>query len=71
MELIHILAASLWLGVLIHLLLARRAIESATDPAGSALVAEVVRRFSPVAMTAVGLLGISGLYLVIRQKLIN
>ena len=65
-ELIHILAASLWLGVLIHLLLARRAIESATDPAGSALVAEVVRRFSPVAMTAVGLLGISGLYLVIR-----
>jgi putative copper export protein len=65
-ELIHILAASLWLGVLIHLLLARRAIESATDAAGSALAAEVVRRFSPVAMTAVGLLGFSGLYLVFR-----
>lgn len=60
-ELIHILAASVWLGVLIHLLLARRFIESATDTENISLVAGTVRRFSPVAMSAVGLLGISGL----------
>jgi putative copper export protein len=65
-ELIHILAASLWLGVLIHLLLARPAIESAENLTDSSLVAELIRRFSPVAMTAVGLLGLSGLFLVIR-----
>jgi putative copper export protein len=48
-ELTHILATSFWLGILIHLLLARPAIESATDDRGIAFLGEILRRFSPIA----------------------
>jgi len=57
---------SSWVGVLIHFLLARRAVESATDDEGIALLAAIIRRFSPVAMTCVGLLAFSGLVLTVR-----
>jgi putative copper resistance protein D len=66
LELAHILAVSIWFGVLIHLLLARRAIESATDDHELKLLGRIIRRFSPVAMVCVGLLGISGLILTYR-----
>src|SRR5262249_35965193 len=65
-EMIHVLAASLWIGVLIHLLLARRVLLASTQDADIALLAEIIRRFSPVAMVCVGLLAISGLILTIR-----
>jgi putative copper resistance protein D len=65
-ELVHILAVSLWLGVLMHLLLARRAIESATDNGSMALVTEIVRRFSPIALAGACLLATSGLFLAVR-----
>jgi putative copper resistance protein D len=65
-ELSHILFVSVWLGVLLHLFFARKSLESATDDRGIALVAGIIRRFSPVALTAVGLLTLSGLYLSVR-----
>jgi putative copper export protein len=64
-ELAHILAASLWMGVLLHLLLVRRAIVSADD-GGIALLADILRRFSPVALAVAGLLALSGLVLTVR-----
>ncbi|PWU09966.1 MAG: hypothetical protein C5B50_26345 [Verrucomicrobia bacterium] len=66
LELTHIAAASFWLGILVHLLLARRVIESATDDRGSAFLGEILRRFSPIALGTVGLLAITGLLLATR-----
>jgi len=65
-ELTHIIAASIWLGGLIHLLFARRAIESASSAAEVNLVAEIVKRFSPVALAAVILIAISGIVAAVR-----
>ena len=65
-ELTHIFVVSLWLGVLIHLLLARVSIESATDDAGIRLLGAIIGRFSPIALTAATLLLISGLLLTAR-----
>lgn len=59
-QLTHIIAAALWLGVLGHLLAARTRMQAA-PPASIRLVAEIVRRFSPIAFTAVVLLAASGL----------
>ncbi len=59
-ELCHIAAAGAWLGVLLHLVLARNLIESATDAPGAALVAQIIKRFSPVALAAVSVLMLSG-----------
>ena len=61
-QLAHICAAAAWLGVLMHLLAARRALVAATAPDEVALVAEVVRRFSPVALGAATLIALSGVY---------
>jgi len=65
-EMIHVLGASLWMGVLINLLLARSVLLTATEDGTIALLAQIIRRFSPVAMTCVGLLAVSGLVLTIR-----
>jgi putative copper export protein len=65
-EVIHVLGASLWIGVLINLWLARSVLLTATDEGKITLLAEMIRRFSPVAMTCVGLLALSGLILAIR-----
>jgi uncharacterized membrane protein len=63
---IHVLGASLWIGVLINLLLAQPVLLTATEDGKIAFLAQIIRRFSPVAMTCVGLLAISGLILTIR-----
>ena len=65
-EMIHVLAASLWIGVLIHLCLARPIFLTSVEDGDIALLAELIRRFSPVAIMCVGLLAISGLILTIR-----
>jgi putative copper resistance protein D len=62
----HIGAGAAWLGVLFHIFLARDLILKQAGPSAAALVAEIVRRFSPVALNAAGLLGLSGLYSVYR-----
>jgi putative copper export protein len=62
----HTAAAALWVGVLIHLLAARPAIQGPAGQKGIALVAEMVRRFSPVALTVTSLLGLSGLFMLFR-----
>jgi putative copper export protein len=65
-ELSHVLAGSLWMGVLVHLLLARRAILARRDDRSLAFFANILARFSPVALTFAGLLGLSGFVLTIR-----
>jgi copper transport protein len=65
-EMIHVLGASLWMGVLINLLLARPILLTATEDGKLVLLAQIIGRFSPVAMTCVGLLAVSGLVLTIR-----
>ena len=52
MHFLHLLGAASWVGVLGHLLLVRRLILTADDPQQVALVAAVVRRFSPLALLA-------------------
>ncbi|HEY8515150.1 MAG TPA: CopD family protein [Candidatus Binatia bacterium] len=49
---LHVVAAASWLGVLGHLFLTRRALLGATDAEQVRLVAAIVGRFSPMALTA-------------------
>lgn len=65
-QMAHITAAALWVGVLIHLLAARRSVESPVGGAGIGLLAEIVRRFSPLALAITSLLGISGVWMICR-----
>jgi putative copper resistance protein D len=65
-QVMHITAGAAWLGVLFHIFLARAAILNHGAPSTTALVAELIRRFSPIALGAGGLLGLSGLYSVYR-----
>jgi len=65
-QILHITAAALWVGVLIHLLAARRLIESADSRDRVGLISEIVRRFSPVALTVTTLLAVSGIYMLCR-----
>lgn len=60
LELAHLVAASVWMGPLIHLMFLRPAMESAATPSDVRLIAEIVRRFSPIAFGAVVLIAISG-----------
>ncbi len=62
----HITAAAAWVGILIHLLAGRPWIQGQAGQAGVGLVAEMVRRFSPVALTITSLLAFSGLFMAIR-----
>lgn len=56
----HITTAALWMGVLLHLFVARKALLADTASARVAFVADVVRRFSPIALATTSLLGITG-----------
>jgi putative copper export protein len=66
-QLAHVGAGAAWIGVLVHLLAARSAMARHTRPPGLALVAEIVRRFSPVALGAASLLLASGVYAAVRH----
>jgi putative copper resistance protein D len=65
-QIAHLTAAAAWMGVLMHLLAARRVIESAHTRAEIALLSDIVRRFSPLALSAATLLAASGVYAVLR-----
>jgi len=57
---LHLVAAAVWIGVLAHLALDRRLIARAGPRAAIRLVAPMIERFSPVALTGAGLLALSG-----------
>ena len=65
-QIAHTAAASIWLGGLIHLLLARKWIESATTASDADLLGQIVKRFSPIALTVVGLIFLSGIVAAVR-----
>jgi copper resistance protein D len=65
-QMTHIIAAALWVGVLIHLLASRRGMEGPAGSAGIGLLAEIVWRFSPLALAITSLLGISGIWMLCR-----
>ena len=62
----HITTAAIWVGVLVQLLAARSSIEGPAGTGGIPLIAQIVRRFSPVALGVTSLLGLSGLLMVFR-----
>lgn len=66
MQLIHIIGGAAWIGVLIHLMLARRVLLSASTPTDISLVASVVHRFAPIALSAASVIAFSGLAAAIR-----
>ncbi len=65
-QVIHVTAVAAWMGVLFQLLAARSLIEGQAGQSNTRLLAEIIRRFSPVALTVVSLIGLSGLFLVYR-----
>lgn len=65
-HLLHIAGAATWMGVLFHLLAARGKIQAVTTAASLELLAGIIRRFSPIALTTSTLLLISGAYGVYR-----
>jgi putative copper resistance protein D len=65
-QMAHITTAAVWIGVLIHLLVARSVIEGGAGEKNLALLAEMVRRFSPVALAVTALLAVSGLFVLVR-----
>lgn len=58
----HVGAAAAWIGVLAHLLAARSTLGAETSRPCLVLIAEMVRRFSPVALASAALLLVSGAY---------
>lgn len=58
-QIAHLAAVAAWIGVLLHLFFARRHL---LTPEGTPFLAEIVRRFSPFALTATSLLAITGIY---------
>lgn len=65
-QIAHIGAAAVWMGVLMHLLAARRIVESCATRAQVAFVGDIVRRFSPVALGTATVLAGSGVYTALR-----
>jgi putative copper export protein len=61
-QVLHIGACGAWIGVLAHLLAARSTMAAHTRPSSLILIAEIIRRLSPVAGTAALLLLASGVY---------
>ena len=59
-QVVHLAAAAVWIGAVLHLALARRALAGADDAASVALAARVARRFSPLALAAAALVALSG-----------
>jgi len=65
-QFIHIAAAAAWIGVLLHLHASRKVLLASSDSAEVRFIAEVVRRFSPVALLATSLLALTGVISAIR-----
>ena len=61
-QLTHLVAGSVWMGVVGQLLAARLSLRRATAPGALRLVAAVVSGFSPLAAASAGLLAASGLF---------
>jgi putative copper export protein len=57
LQIVHLAAVAAWMGVLLHLFAARRHL---LVPAAAPLLAEIVRRFSPLALAATSLLALTG-----------
>jgi putative copper export protein len=66
-QLAHVGAGAAWIGVLVHLLAARSVMVGHARPPCLALIAEIVRCFSPVALGAASLLLVSGVYAAVRN----
>ena len=66
-QLVHLAAGAAWIGVLGHLLAARPVIIAHTLRSSLTLIAEIVRRFSPAALTAAAALFGSGTYAAVRS----
>jgi putative copper export protein len=60
-QLAHVFAAAGWMGVLLHLFATRGVWLADSTAPRIALLAEIVRRFSPVALTTTALLAVTGL----------
>ncbi len=60
-QITHLIAVSCWMGVLLHLFTGRGLLLADAVAPRVALVAEIVRRFSPVALVTTALLAITGL----------
>lgn len=58
-QIVHLAAVAAWMGVLLHLFFARRRL---LTPVAAPLLAQIVRRFSPVALAATSLLAVTGLF---------
>ena len=58
---IHLIAVSVWVGGLAYLVIAITTLSNLKEPKGK-LVAELLRRFSSVAIIAVGVVGLTGIY---------
>lgn len=65
-QMAHITAAAVWMGVLGQLLAARAVIQGQSGLANLPVLAEVVKRFSPVALAVTSLLMFSGILLLFR-----
>lgn len=59
-QIMHLVAVSSWIGILLHLFAARRWLLDDTSPSRVTLVAEIVRRFSPIALATTSLLAVTG-----------
>ena len=57
----HITAAALWMGVLLHIFLARRLLLADATGDRIVFVASIVRKFSPLALATTSLMGVTGL----------
>ncbi|MBI1178516.1 hypothetical protein GC207_13865 [bacterium] len=64
-QFVHIMAASLWIGVLMQIWLNRRQMTK-DAPAECDALSNLIKRFSPVALTGATLLAISGIYTAVR-----
>jgi len=60
-QIAHITTAALWMGILLHLFVARRLMFADATIARAAFIAEIVRRFSPIALVTTSLLGLTGI----------
>lgn len=56
----HITVAGIWMGVLLHLVIARSQWLAGADISRIAFISGVVKRFSPIALAATSLIGITG-----------
>ena len=59
-QITHLVAVASWIGILLHLFLARRLLLDSPSPTQTALVAGIVRRFSPIALATTSLLALTG-----------